>query len=452
MKENYLPQTLYWLTYSIIALFLLSLVPPFSIGNFHFKKISLLADIEPEVATPAMDSADVLIDTIVIAPPVVAHRIDSCKKGVICIEDYSAEGTAMQAFVNALSETKSRPVRIAFYGDSFIEGDILTSSLRDTLQRLFGGRGVGYVPITSEVAKYRTTVKHSFSEWKTFSIVSNYEVEPRFGIGGFCFEPLAGNEVEYSPGYGARLNRLSLLYSSTSARTLNYTVRDTVMVDSLTLPPTSYGKFDLGGLNTKSIKLRVNEVDSVQFYGASLEEGNGVYVDNLAMRGNSGIALGRIPNNMLREANKVRPYKLVILQFGLNVVGEHDSISYTGYVESMTRVVSKFKESFPDCSILMVSVSDRSSNQNGTFKTIPGILMMRKAQRLVAKKTGIAFWDLLEAMGGENSMPKFVNAKPTMAAKDYTHLNFKGGKFIAIKLANALLYEQERYAKTKPAL
>ena len=78
--------------------------------------------------------------------------------------------------------------------------------------------------------------------------------------------------------------------------------------------------------------------------------------------------------------------------------------------------------------------------------------MMRKAQRLVAKKTGVAFWDLLEAMGGENSMPKFVNAKPSMAAKDYTHLNFKGGKVLAIKLANALLYEQERYAKAKPAL
>jgi hypothetical protein len=39
-----------------------------------------------------------------------------------------------------------------------------------------------------------------------------------------------------------------------------------------------------------------------------------------------------------------------------------------------------------------------------------------------------------------------------MAAKDYTHLNFKGGKVLAIKLANALLYEQEKYAKAKPSL
>jgi lysophospholipase L1-like esterase len=452
MKENYLPQALYWLTYSILALFLLSFIPPFTIGNLQYKKIALLADIEPETVVIPTDSTDILIDTVVFVPQVVTHKIDTCKKGVFCIEDYSADGTAMQAFIDGLNESKNRPVRIAFYGDSFVEGDILTSSLRDTLQRVFGGRGVGYVPITSEVAKYRTTVKHSFNNWKTYSIISNYDEEPRFGVGGFSFEPQEGNMVEYSPGYGARMNRLTLFYSASTTRTLNYTVRDTVTVDSLVLSPSPYSKLELGGLQTKSIQLHINEPDSIQLYGVSLEEGNGLYVDNLAMRGNSGIALSRISNGMLREANRVRPYNLIILQFGLNVVGEHDSISYSGYVESMVRVVNKFKESFNNCSILIVSVSDRSSNQNGTFKTIPGILMMRKAQRIIAKKTGVAFWDLLEAMGGENSMPSFVNAKPSMAAKDYTHLNFKGGKVLAIKLANALLYEQERYAKAKPAL
>jgi lysophospholipase L1-like esterase len=450
MKENYLPQALYWLTYSIVALFLLSFIPPFTVGNFQYKQIALLADLEPDVIVPPQDS---VIDTVVFVPQVITHKIDTCKKGVICIEDYSPDGTGLEAFIKSLEEVKSRPVRIAFYGDSFIEGDILTSSLRDTLQRVFGGRGVGYVPITSEVAKFRTTVKHSFSNWKTYSIVGSYDEEPRFGVGGFAFEPLEGNTVEYSPGYGARLNKLTLFYSATAQRTLSYTVRDTVTVDSLVLPPTSYSKFDLGGLQTKSIQLHINETDSIQFYGVSLEEGNGLYVDNLAMRGNSGIGLGRIPNSALREANQVRPYNLVILQFGLNVVSEQDSsVSYSSYVASMSRVVNKFKESFHNCSILIVSVSDRSSNQNGTFKTLPGILMMRKAQRLVAKKTGVAFWDLFEAMGGENSMPKFVNAKPAMAAKDYTHLNFKGGKFVAKKLSDALLYEQERYAKAKPAL
>ena len=70
---------------------------------------------------------------------------------------------------------------------------------------------------------------------------------------------------------------------------------------------------------------------------------------------------------------------------------------------------------------------------------------MVEAQREIAKKTKIAFWDVYHAMGGRNSMVAFVNAKPTMAAKDYTHLNYWGGKKIAKLLANELLKERRNY-------
>jgi lysophospholipase L1-like esterase len=447
MRENYLPQTLYWLTYTIVSLFVLSIIPPFTVGSLEFKQIELLADITPEVALPKTDT---LPDTIqAVTPPIVTHKIDTCRKGITCIEDYSPDGRAMEAFVKALEAAKAKPVRIAFYGDSFVEGDILTSSLRDTLQRILGGRGVGYIPITSEVAKFRTTIKHSFENWNTYSIVGDYEEEPKFGIGGFCVEPAEGNYVEYSPAYGALLNKLSLFYSSKTARNLSYLIRDTLTIDTLLDPSSALTKIDLFNLRSKTIRISINPPDSIQLFGVSIEDNAGIYVDNLAMRGNSGIGLSRITNSMLRESNRIRPYRLVILQFGLNVVSETDSLGYSGYAQSMTRVVNKFKESFNDCSILIVSVSDRSSNQGGNFKTIPGILAMRQAQRSVAKKTGVAFWDLFAAMGGENSMPRFVNAKPAMAAKDYTHLNFKGGKFVAKRLADALFYEQERYVKAQ---
>jgi hypothetical protein len=49
-------------------------------------------------------------------------------------------------------------------------------------------------------------------------------------------------------------------------------------------------------------------------------------------------------------------------------------------------------------------------------------------------------------MGGENSMVKFTTATPPLAAKDYTHLTFLGGKKLAKQLADAILYERSRYA------
>ena len=143
MKENYLPQALYLFTYSIIALLLLSFITPFTIGSYTFKDINLISDIEPEPIA-AVDSiivvdsvSDSLIDSTALTIAETPVRADTCKKDVICIEDYSPYDNALHAFIESLDQVKTRPVRIAFYGDSFVEGDILTSSLRDTLQRIF---------------------------------------------------------------------------------------------------------------------------------------------------------------------------------------------------------------------------------------------------------------------------------------------------------------------------
>jgi hypothetical protein len=122
-------------------------------------------------------------------------------------------------------------------------------------------------------------------------------------------------------------------------------------------------------------------------------------------------------------------------------------MKYDWYTSRMIKVVNKIKQNFPKASILMISVSDRSSNTSGAFKTINTIPVMRNAQRYIAQKTGIAFWDMYEAMGGENSMVKFVKVKPSLAAKDYTHLTFKGGKKISGLLVKSLLNEIAEYEK-----
>ena len=72
---------------------------------------------------------------------------------MVCIEEYAdSAGRGMNCFYEALGKVASldRPVRIAYFGDSFIEADILTGDLREMLQKRFGGCGVGYVSITTK--------------------------------------------------------------------------------------------------------------------------------------------------------------------------------------------------------------------------------------------------------------------------------------------------------------
>jgi hypothetical protein len=185
MQDNQLHNILR-LTFIVTAVLLtLSFVPPLTIGNTKLRKVNLLADIQKDKPKPVV-KVDSTKKKIVIQPPV---KNDSCPKGVTCIEDYSENKKALGAFFKSLNQVKSRPVRIAFFGDSFIEGDILAGNFRDTLQLLFGGKGVGYVPVASDVAQYRTTILHTFSNWKTYSFVGHKSPYSPLGTPGYCFVP-----------------------------------------------------------------------------------------------------------------------------------------------------------------------------------------------------------------------------------------------------------------------
>jgi lysophospholipase L1-like esterase len=441
----------------IIALLLiLSLVPRFNLQSLTFRPINLLSDI----AVEQVDRVEAAFkDSLVAKQDSVIQLVkETCRPGITCIEDYSGDSTALYRFHKALSEVKKSriPVRVAFYGDSFIEGDVFCGSFRDSLQSIFGGRGVGFVPITSGVAGFRRTIKHSFDNWRTSSLINRTDSTAEYGPAGYCFVPLAGNWVEYRPS-GHRFlrdfNTVKLYYKNYQSAKVRFQVNDDTAKHVMTLKRSQHlQEWIYRGKRLKSIRFEFEPFDSLRLFGASFEDGGGIYVDNFSLRGNSGISLTGISNQMLSKFNQYRHYKLVILQFGLNMVVE-DSLNYKAYVRRMVKVINNLKKDFPQASFLLMSVSDRSSNSTGRFETMNAIPAMRNAQRMIAQQTHIAFWDLFQAMGGENSMVKFVTSKPALAAKDYTHLNFKGGKILAGSMAKSLLYSferhEEKYAKKK---
>ena len=66
-------------------------------------------------------------------------------------------------FFNSLLEN-GQQTRIAYYGDSSIEGDMITQTVRDSFQKRFGGSGVGFVPIATHLKGFRRSVYYNFSE------------------------------------------------------------------------------------------------------------------------------------------------------------------------------------------------------------------------------------------------------------------------------------------------
>ena len=199
-----------------------------------------------------------------------------------------------------------------------------------------------------------------------------------------------------------------------------------------------------------SVRWKVEQLDSTAlFYAVTMDPRQGVVVDNFSTRGSSGQQLGNIPMSILRQYNRLRTYDLVVLQYGLNVASDK-VMNYTYYKDAMKPVVERLKTAFPDASFLIVGVGDRENkDENGDLRTMPGVKRLIRYQQALAAETGVAFWNMFEAMGGEGSMVEMVNHKPQMANYDYTHINFRGGKHIAGLLFETLMYGKEQYEKRK---
>ena len=351
----------------------------------------------------------------------------------------------MRFFYNALKQTSYKKIRVAHYGDSAIEGDLVTGELRYILQKKYGGKGVGWMAITSQDIRFRQTTTHSFSgNWEEAALFTSNPNNLPYGISGEVFVPKASRcwiqYVATSKFSTMRTFKTArLFYSNATSGNISYSfsngaskkaylksgsgIKEIVMKDSR---------------NTKKIRITFSKPDEAYFYGVSLENGNGIYVDNFPIRGNTGADLKDIKISTLKSFKKMLNYKLVIFQFGLNILGmiRRDS---RWYEREMVKVINNFKKALPNTSFLLVSVGDKSVKRGSRFVTDPAIFKLLKVQLNITRKTNIAFWNLFEAMGGRNSMHKWVTNNPPLASFDHIHFNVQGAEKVGELLAHALI-------------
>lgn len=472
-KDNNLGRLMILLLITIFVCLAMYWLPD-TVFGYKLRKVDLLADIRVKNNSTTLDSlrarlaeADSLVtdsvvtvkdslkDIAIVDSQLIVLR-DSLYRVMqttwgnndssgVRIEDFSAGHTGLRRFFSALDRVKSlnRAVRVAFMGDSFIEGDIIVADLRAGLQKKFGGAGVGFVPLASNVAQFRPTITHRFSDWKTYSMLSDKTEE--YTLPGMVFVPEEGASVFYKME-----NRYTNLQSVPCARLIyeqnNGTsveiVRNATDTTTVKLPSSqSIMQYTIPDTVTE-LSFRFTQTNGFRALGVAMEDTTGVVVDNFSLRGTSGMNLESLNRARCEQLNKIRPYDLIVLQYGLNVVSE-DVLQYGWYRQRMLQVIAHLQNCFPQADIILLGVSDRSYQEEGEFVTMPAVLALLHAQRQTAKQAGIPFWNVFAAMGGENSMVRYVNNN--WASKDYTHLGFRGGREIATSFLNAILLEKQFY-------
>lgn len=427
------------------------------IGNLQLKKPNLFSDLLSKVKQKiiAHNTKRVTSESIADKVSVLVQNPDS-----LAIIDFVHDSiNNMSKFYNALTQLKKtkKKVRIAYFGDSMIEGDLVTQDLRTYFQNKFGGNGVGMLPLTSITAGFRQTVIHKFSErWETFSFVDTHNKKISLGVMGYSFVPSSNADstalnksdwAEFTATHNKHLNNFEnsyLFYGKSTGNNYAFT-KD----KNLKLNGTEIVNVDtiLNHQNSQRFKLNFNCKSAQTIYGVSIESDSGVIVDNYAFRGNSGIALGKVPNNIYEGFDKLLNYDLIILHYGLNVASEKNN-DYSWYQRSMTKTIAKLKKCFPNAAFLLISVSDKSYKVDGLFETIPGIPILVDNQKQMAQENNIAFWNLYGNMGGYNSMVGWVEADTALANKDYTHLNFRGANKVSRMLYNSLIDGYNQFKST----
>ena len=445
----------FWLTLLTVSLLLLLFfLPRIELFDKTLRRVNLLSDVMRKssdgtiLAEAALDSLQGYEDSLKVDAALESELAslaeaasDSVEERLVLIEDYAGgDSCEMDKFHQALTESSNRQVRIAFFGDSFIEGDILAGHLRHLLQSRYGGKGVGWVEVENVSDQFRATVRAKNDGWSIHTAVDNHDfIAGNQSFAGSYFLPDSIGHLTlrcqsaYYPEQLAKVDEATVFYQSNGSLELiagmNGGSKETVEIEAIKELQTHI----MSG-NISSVDLEATGDGLV--YGVALDGVNGIVLDNYCLRGSTGLHLSDVSESFATRFASERPYDLIMLEYGLNVASKK-STDYSGYIHSMTKVIRKLKAWFPGASILVLGASDRDEKgDDGQLHTMKGVESLIKFQRKLAHDSGVAFWDTRRAMGGEGAIAKFE--EEGMAGKDYTHINAKGGDYLAELLFDAL--------------
>lgn len=462
---------------SLSILLCLSVLPWSRLTNNALKDFNLFEDLFPPKTAPTVTTASSIVDpeleelmaqagasgdetTLPGGAPLAADtiatdsvatdsvcqpepEIETAKaiEGSVAIENYTG-GEMLAHYRQALTEAKERTVRVAVIGDSYIEGDIFCSHLRDILQQRYGGSGVGFMPAHCEFPGFRQTVAQSSNGWEMHDIrnMSRKDtlrtLSSDYGIGqSNAFSMFEGRKKFPTTN---SWDRTTFVFLAKQSGSINITDASGV-AQTFEVTPSDYPQaISLEGTTTKA---RIScSVPGIVALGTYLDAAKGVQLDCMSIRGNSGLGTSRINAGLCRRIAQWADYDLIIVEFGMNVLSAEQT-DYTPYMINMTAGIRHLQVCYPDADIIIMGVGDRGVKAGTAIESLPTIEAMTKAQRETARRAGVHFWDTRAAMGGDKAAVDWRKRKLLNA--DYIHLNHDGGGELANIFDKALTHALE---------
>ena len=360
-----------------------------------------------------------------------------------------------------LAAIDSSVVHIVHYGDSQLEEDRISSTIREDLQEEFGGAGPGMLPPVLKIQP-QTTVhwyRGALERYILFGPKDEEATHSRYGplaqfanLNGTAVigikrrldrkdrtkvYPHAGGyaTIKILAGKRGRL-KVKMDYDRTfttvvglnpdSTEKIKTTVKmveaDPPVVDS------SYTKLNVytWKLPDTTSSVKITLTGNTEIYAVSADGAYGVAVDNVAMRGSSGTIFHRIDSELLAESYKAMNAKLIMMEYGGNMVPSVSTSNIDWIKKLVTRQILAIQKANPDADIIFIGPADMERQSDGRWKTYPALRMTINALREVALENGVAFWDMHRVMGGNGTMSQWVKREPPLGFTDHIHFTRRG--------------------------
>lgn len=350
------------------------------------------------------------------------------------------------------ARAKGEIIRILHIGDSQIEGDRISGYLRQRLQQRYGGCGPGFIPFSEEEPSRLYLRTNGFEKVEKFQLLGKGKKGPhnRYSLFHSYFRLKSDSSGNSRAAFSYRLNKQGYkrnsYFETATLLTRNLDSYLNIQSRSATrhIKPSDSLRFSTWNMSGpgNEFSFSLNTGPTTDLFGLCLDCKAGVAVDNIPLRGSSGLELLRIKPAFVQEQIRRLNTRLVILQFGVNVV-PYEAPSYSWYENNLVKIIQTLKKSSPGIQVLVIGVSDMARKKGGrwaSFETIPAVI---QAQKKACARTNSAFWDMHRAMGGKNAILAWAKTNPPLAGKDMIHLTPKGAQVAGEFLYRAFVKEKK---------
>jgi lysophospholipase L1-like esterase len=440
----------------------------------HSDATGALPEVMPVAATPATAAAPEAEPPAVTEPPPPLFTEPPAPGAQSAEIEDDGVGDVTPTLEGRAKAPPKRGLVILHIGDSHTSADFLTGELRKRLQAKYGRGAPGYITAGHPHIGVRSSslnVKAS-SGWTYKSLQRPDAATAEFWLSGY-------NAVASAPG-----------------ETMSFTADkpqlfDTIEIEVVRQPGGGAIDVKLDGVVETSYDLSSSKIEPVVIrlvparaatekvreiaittkgHGpvmlASLAIYNrqaGLTYNSVGYPGAQASLINKFNTKLLaNDLLRINP-QVVVLSFGTNEAS-NEGLDIAKYTEGYERIVNKIKTTLPEAQIVVIGPPDfseqpggggkkdkasgrvREANADGksvasdcAWHTPARLGQVREAQREVAQRLGLVYWNWASIMPSECGAHRWFTASPPLMAKDHVHFTIEGYRKSAGEFLNTLI-------------